>query len=84
MQNIINVFKQVGGLSSQNEQILISSINKITFPPKVVLQKQGEVSDKIYIVEKGIVRTFYYKDGKDVTYSIATQNDFAGSMRSLR
>ena len=83
MQNIINVFKQVGGLSSENEQILISSVNKIAFPPKVILQKQGEVSDKIYIVEKGIVRTFYYKDGKDVTYSIATQNDFAGSMSSF-
>lgn len=30
MQNIINVFKQVGGLSPENEQILICSIHKIT------------------------------------------------------
>ena len=83
MQNIIDVFKQVGGLSSENEKILLNSINSTTVPANTILQMQGRISDKIYIVEKGIVRTFYFKDGKDVTYSIATQNDFAGSMSSF-
>lgn len=82
-QNIIDVFKQVGGLSSENEKILLNSINSRTVPANTILQKQGRISDKIYFVEKGIVRTFYFKDGKDVTYSIATQNDFAGSMSSF-
>lgn len=83
MRNIINVFKQVGGLSAENEKILLDSIHCMTVPAKTILQKQGRISNKIYIVEKGIVRTYYYKDGKDVTYSIATQNDFAGSMSSF-
>ena len=83
MQNIIKVFKHVGGLSSENEKILLSAIQKMTFPAKAILQTQGRISNKIYIVEKGVVRTFYYKDGKDITYSIATQNDFAGSMSSF-
>ncbi len=34
-------------------------------------------------MEKGIARTYYYKDGKDITYWIATENDFVGSMASF-
>lgn len=83
MQNILNVFNKIGGLSLENEKILLNTIQKKRFPSKSILQKQGRISDKIYIVESGLVRTFYYKDGKDITYSIATQNDFAGSMSSF-
>ena len=83
MKNFMDIFKKIGGLSPENERILLGSIKKKSFPPKTILQKKGKVSNKIYIVERGIVRTFYYKEGKDITYSIAAQNDFTGSMSSF-
>ncbi|MGY8940315.1 MAG: hypothetical protein ACKVK4_10065, partial [Flavobacteriales bacterium] len=67
MKNFIDIFKKIGGLSKENETILISSIKKISFGPKTILQKEGQISDKIFIVEKGIARAFYHKDGKDIT-----------------
>lgn len=83
MKNFTDIFKRVGGLSKENEKILLSSIKKVSFGPKIILQKEGKVSDKIYVVETGIARAFYHKDGKDITYAIATQNDFIGSMSSF-
>ena len=83
MKNFTDIFKKIGGLSKENEKILISSIKKVSFGSKAILQKEGQISDKIYIIEKGIVRAFYHKDGKDITYAIATQNDFIGSMSSF-
>lgn len=83
MKNFIEVFKKIGGLSEENEKILMSSIKKVSIKGKSILQKEGKISNKIFIVEEGIVRAFYLKDGKEITYSIATQNDFIGSMTSF-
>ncbi len=67
----------------ENEKVLMSSIKKVSFRAKSILEKEGKVSDKIFIVEEGIVRSYYVKDGKEITYAIATQNDFIGSMSSF-
>ena len=61
----------------------MASIERKSFPAKTLLQDQNKISDKIYFVEKGIARTYYYKDGKDITYWIAIENDFVGSMSSF-
>jgi len=61
----------------------MASIKKVSFGPKTILQKEGKVSNKIFIVEKGTVRAFYHKDGRDITYEIATQNEFIGSKSSF-
>ena len=56
MKNFTDIFKKIGGLSKENEKILISSIKKVSFDSKTILQKEGQISDKIYIIEKGIVK----------------------------
>lgn len=83
MKILNEVFKKIGGLSQENEKILMTSIKKVCIKGKTVLQKEGKISNKIFIVEEGIVRAFYFKDGKEITYSLATQNDFIGSMTSF-
>lgn len=83
MKNFIDIFTKVGGLSNENEKVLMSSVKKNTFEAKSILQREGKVSDKIFIVEEGIVRSYYVKDGKEITYAIATKNDFIGSMSSF-
>lgn len=83
MQNLIETFRKIGSLSEKNEKALISSIQRIECSPKTLLQDQNKTSNKIYFVEKGIARTFYYKDGRDITHWIAVENDFVGSMSSF-
>jgi CRP-like cAMP-binding protein len=83
MQNIIETFRRIGNLSTENERHLLNSVESREYLPKTILQEEGKTSSKIYFVEKGIARTYYYKNGKDITYWIATENDFVGSMASF-
>lgn len=83
MQTLIETFRKIGQLSPENEKDLMSVTKRCEYPPKTILQKQDTICDKIYFVEKGIARTFYYKDGKDITHWIAMENDFVGSMASF-
>lgn len=83
MQNLIDTFRKIGQLKPESEQALLSSIEKKTYPPRTLLQDQEKISNKIYFIEKGIARTYYYKDGKDITHWIASKNNFVGSMTSF-
>lgn len=82
MHNLISLFKKIGAISPENKRLLLESITKRHYPAKTLLQDQGRISNRIYFVEAGIARTFYYKDGRDITYWIAVEGDFVGSMSS--
>jgi CRP-like cAMP-binding protein len=45
--------------------------------------KEGEVCTNIYWVAKGLVRQFYYKNGKELTEYMATENTIFMSIESL-
>lgn len=83
MQNLIETFRKIGSLSQENEMALLNAIKQVEYKPKTVLQEQDKICNKIFFVEKGIARTYYFKDGKDITYWIALENDFVGSMSSF-
>lgn len=83
MNQLIEIFKKFGALSNEEEQLIFNTVQQIEVAPKTILQNQYKVCSTIYFVEKGIARTFYYKDGKDITYWIALENDFVGSMSSF-
>ena len=38
-----------------------------TIPAKTTLLSEGEVSQNIYFIKKGIIRMWFNKDGKDIT-----------------
>lgn len=83
MSRLLDTFENMGKLSDKSKQALLGSIRKVQYPSKTLLTQQGKIADKIYFIEKGIARTFYIKDGKDITYWIALENDFVGSMSSF-
>ena len=83
MEELLQVFKEIGNLPKDSEAQLISTVSRKNIPVKTILQEAGRVANQIYFVEKGISRTFYYKDGKDITYWIAAEGDFVGSMASF-
>ena len=74
----MDIFKKIGGLSPENERILLGSIKKKSFPPKTILQKKGKVSNKIYIVERGIVRTVGFPKTRTVINSILSCSHISG------
>lgn len=44
---------------------------------------EGEVSQSIYYIEKGLVREFYYKNNKEVTEYLAVEGSIMMSIESL-
>lgn len=40
-------------------------------------------SRKIFFIEKGLARTFYVKDGRDITHFFSSENNFTGSLDSI-
>lgn len=48
-----------------------------------VILKEGDVCDSIYWIAKGLVRQFYYKNDKELTEYMATENTICMSIESL-
>lgn len=53
------------------------SLRKITYPKGHILLQPGDISDKIWCVEEGLVREFFVPDkGRELTTQIVTGNNF--------
>jgi CRP-like cAMP-binding protein len=63
--------------------VLESVLIPMKFQKGEKILSEGEVCDKIYWVVKGLVREFYYKNGKELTEYMATENTIVMSIESL-
>jgi CRP-like cAMP-binding protein len=48
-----------------------------------IILHEGEVCESVYWVAKGLVRQFYYKNGKELTEYMATEDNIVMSIESL-
>jgi CRP-like cAMP-binding protein len=63
---------------------LLSKSRKEYLPKHYLLHKEGEVCEKVYFVEEGLVRWFYYSEGgKDITDSFGGENSFITAFDSF-
>lgn len=83
MQKLIESFGEMARLPKEMEELFMRNIVKKDFKKKEILQEEGKICNELYFVEKGVARTFYYKNGREVTYWLAAENDFVGSMASF-
>lgn len=63
--------------------ILESVLVPMKFAKGELILKEGEVCTNIYWVAKGLVRQFYYKNDKELTEYLATENNICLSIESL-
>jgi CRP-like cAMP-binding protein len=62
----------------------ISRFKRIAVPGKTILLKENEFSKKLYLIEKGSIRAWFNKDGKDLTVQFFFENETVASIESLR
>ena len=48
-----------------------------------LLLKEGSPSQEVFFIEKGIVRQFYTKEGKDITHAFYAENSFYTSLDNI-
>ena len=70
-----------------NQAVIIENIKTLfereDIPAKSILVREGDVVRKLYYIEKGLVRIFFYHDGRDVTFQFLTEGQFISSFESL-
>lgn len=62
----------------------ISRFKRIEAPAKTILLKEGEVSKKLFLIEKGCIRVWFNNNGRDVTFQFFFENNTVASIESFR
>lgn len=56
---------------------------KIEVPSKTLLLSEGEISKKVFYIEKGCLRSYFNDDGKDITFQFFFEKQNVASMESF-
>ncbi|MFH7015801.1 Crp/Fnr family transcriptional regulator [Flavobacterium sp. FlaQc-47] len=60
-----------------------SHFNRIQVPAKTILLEEGEISKKLFIIEKGCIRVWFNNNGKDLTTQFFFENQSVASIESF-
>lgn len=66
-----------------NFQQLENLIERIKIQPKTTLLSEGNVAKYIYFIEKGALRLWFNKDGKDITFQFFFEDQAVASIESF-
>ncbi len=77
-------FKNKFPLSEQQWNEYTSCFKRMQVSAKTILLNEGEVSKKLFIIEKGCIRVWFNNNGKDVTFQFFFENNTVASIESFR
>ena len=80
---LINTIQSIYYLEENILKILLEKIEIYEFPARFKLIKTGLAVNKIFFIEKGASRSYYLKDGKEITTWFAFENEFITSFYSF-
>ncbi|KAF2330753.1 Crp/Fnr family transcriptional regulator [Flavobacterium nitrogenifigens] len=80
---MFNQFRNKFPLTDEKWREYISYFNRIEVPAKTTLLEEGEVSKKLYIIEKGCIRVWFNNNGKDLTTQFFFENESVASIESF-
>jgi CRP-like cAMP-binding protein len=61
-----------------------SCFRQMQVPAKTVLLKEGEISKKLFLIEKGCIRVWFNNNGKNITFQFFFENNVVASIESFR
>jgi CRP/FNR family transcriptional regulator, anaerobic regulatory protein len=83
MQDVINILESLGTISDAAKVSLQKRVVKKECPKNHLLLKEGKICRHLYFITQGCARSFYYKDGKEITSWFAFETDAVTSMYSF-
>lgn len=83
MDGFFETAKELLPLSEESKRAFAAISKRLVLPKGSVLVKPETTCNYIYYIEKGLSRTFYTKNGKEVTDWISTKKTFACSIVSF-
>ncbi|UBM60807.1 Crp/Fnr family transcriptional regulator [Marinilongibacter aquaticus] len=61
-----------------------SCFKQVQVPAKTTLLQEGQISKKVFFIEKGCIRVWFNKDGKDITFQFFLEGDRVSSTESFK
>jgi len=83
MEAFFSTIEKLIVLDSASRQAFAAIMQYHEFPKGHLLVKPGTVCHSIFFIEEGLTRTYYEKDGKDITDWLSPENSFACSIVSF-
>lgn len=83
MHSFFTFIKNITPLSEESQSALAAFLQRMELPKGHSLLRPGSVCRYLYFIEKGLTRTYYLKDGKDITDWISAENSIAVSIISF-
>jgi len=80
---MFNQFRNKFPLTDEKWKEYIGYFNCLEVPAKTTLLEEGEVSKKLYIIEKGCIRVWFNNNGKDLTTQFFFENESVASIESF-
>jgi CRP-like cAMP-binding protein len=83
MNDFFETIQPIISLSSESKSAFSKVMVRKEMKKGEILLKAEKICNHIYYIEKGLARTFYLKDGKDITDWISTEKNFSVSIVSF-
>lgn len=80
---MFNRFRDKFPITNEKWNEYTSYFNRIEVASKTVLIEEGEVSKKLFIIEKGCIRVWFNNNGKDLTSQFFFENQSVASIESF-
>lgn len=83
-EHILNTLGELySPLTTECQQELVDHFNFLTPNKGEIVVREGQFSDKVYLIVQGCARAYYLKDGKDISDWFAFENEFMSSIVSF-
>src|SRR5690349_17054322 len=83
MEKFFQAINRFMHLSSEGREALASILSPLDLSKGKTLIHANTICEHVYFIEEGLARTFYMKNGKDVTDWLAGENSFVVSIVSF-
>jgi CRP-like cAMP-binding protein len=81
------VFTQLASLFPNSMEKFVqhaSLYHQLVVPAKTLLLKEGQISKKAFLIEKGCIRTWFNNNGKEVSFQFFFEQEGVSSIESFR
>ncbi|MEA5402736.1 Crp/Fnr family transcriptional regulator [Arcicella sp. DC2W] len=81
--DLIQFFNKEIKFTEEENEVLAKSFKEEDYAKGTTIIQPHSFSKKVYFIEKGLLRCYYYKDGKDITHFFFDEDTFTAPLNSV-
>jgi CRP-like cAMP-binding protein len=81
--SLFDIISQIHPVSEELKQAIAACLSKHELKRKSLLLKEGKVCDRVYFIERGLARAFYFLEAQEITSWFMKENDLIISVYSF-